>query len=112
MRNTVIITANFASPADFRGCNPSKVSYSLNQKDSAKLDKVLEYHLNHDLFPQFVPVDPVKDGSPVEAFTWFDLNLWSNDGLPKFKMRDEHGKVIEGLPNANSGKKKEVVAEL
>jgi hypothetical protein len=111
MRNHVTISARFASRADYLANTPESVKFFyaetgkvLSPTHAKKIERITAYQLAHDLYPVFVTEETVSDDSSgFEAEAWIDLNVWSNKGIPRFKIRDITTGKPFNTPCCNTG---------
>lgn len=105
------LRAIFKDKMHFLNQHPQSVEFSyladgkqLSEKHEAKIEKITEYYLNHDIYPVFVPEESITDDNkPVIAESLIDLSLWTNDGLPRFKFKDIRTGRSSNLPCGNGG---------
>ncbi len=107
MTKLITLTATFECKAALVAQSPMTVNQTyedgspLSKKDTAKADKITAYYLAHDIWPVFVPLEPIKDdNAPVTAQAWIDLSLWTNEGLPMFAFKGMEDGKPSGLPMA------------
>lgn len=113
-KQLVTISAKFADKARYLAHSPDSVEYfyehdgkPLNATHTKKIHRILDFKQKHNLTPVFVPLDTLtEDSKDFVCEAWVDLSLWSNSGLPRYKIKDiRTGKHFNGLPCCNTGVK-------
>jgi len=113
MTQLVNARATFKDKTHFLNQHPELVEFSylddgtpLTAEHADKINKITEYYLNNDIYPVFIPEDRITDNNKsVIAEATFDLHKWTNEGLPKFNLKDiQTGKSIDGLSHAKGGR--------
>ena len=93
MTKLVILKATYAHFDSYLHQRPSgvKAEYwdgsELTKKDSAKLDKITSWYLDTNRYPVFV-LNNDPDFRPLTAEACIDLDGWTKEGKPRFRMRD------------------------
>jgi hypothetical protein len=99
----VTISAQFPNKSAYLACLPDKVTYfyahdgqPLTEEHADKMESILAFHVDNGIDPIFLLNERIVDeNQPCEAEAQIDLNLWTNDGEPRYTMRDiKTGEVL------------------